>query len=322
MRKLISILGLSLLLINISAQSTKKDSTKTNKEDKNLRFSILGGPGYTPDFGVLIGGSALFTFRTDPSNIELKRSVVPVAFAITFTGGLNLTSRPQLFYNNDRFRIFGQFSYRNTLDNYSGVGYETNKHRPRGSETTEFRNFGGQFNPIFLFKVKETNLFVGPLIDITYDRMSEISAGILADENYLEQGGDDDGLSFLNSGLGLNVSYDTRDIPANAYSGVLFDLKYTCYAKALGSDQVFSNLTLEYRHFMTLDFLGERKSFGWMVQSKNSFGDVPISRLAFVGSPFDLRGYYMGQYRDNSGHLAMVEYRNMFNSEKENLVGK
>jgi len=322
MRKLISILGLSLLLINILAQSTKEDSTRTNKEDKNLRFSILGGPGYTPDFGVLIGGSALFTFRTDPSNIELKRSVVPVAFAIIFTGGLNLTSRPQLFYNNDRFRIFGQFSYRNTLDNYYGVGYETNKGRPRGSETTEFRNFGGQFNPIFLFKIKETDLFIGPLIDITYDRMSEISAGIMADENYLEQGGDNDGLSFLNSGLGLNVSYDTRDIPANAYSGVLFDLKYTYYAKALGSDLIFSNLSLEYRHFMTLDFLGERKSLGWMIQSKNSFGDVPISRLAFIGSPFDLRGYYMGQYRDNSGHLAMVEYRNMFNSDKENLVGK
>jgi len=42
----------------------------------------------------------------------------------------------------------------------------------------------------------------------------------------------------------------------------------------------------------------------------------------FVGSPFSLRVYYMGQYRDNSGHLAMVEYRNMFNSNKENLVGK
>lgn len=152
----------------------------------------------------------MFTFRTDPTNIELKRSVVPVAFAVTFTGGLNLTSRPQLFYNNDRFLILGQFSYRNTLDNYYGVGYETNKDRPRGSETTEFRNFGGQFNPIFLFKVKETDIFIGPLVDITYDRMSEIATGVLADETFLEQGGYENALSFLNCGLGLNVPYDTR----------------------------------------------------------------------------------------------------------------
>lgn len=59
-----------------------------------------------------------------------------------------------------------------------------------------------------------------------------------------------------------------------------------------------------------------------MIQSKNAFGDVPISRLPFIGSPFDLRGYYRGQYRDNFGHLAMIEYCNMVNSDKDNLVGK
>jgi len=41
--------------------------------------------------------------------------------------------------------------------------------------------------------------------------MSDISDGVLGDETYLEQGGDEEGLSFLNSGLGLNISYDTRE---------------------------------------------------------------------------------------------------------------
>jgi len=59
-----------------------------------------------------------------------------------------------------------------------------------------------------------------------------------------------------------------------------------------------------------------------MIQSKNSFGDVPLTRLPFVGSPFDLRGYYLGQYRDNSAHLAVVEYRSMFISKREDLLGK
>ena len=34
------------------------------------------------------------------------------------------------------------------------------------------------------------------------------------------------------------------------------------------------------------------------------------------GTPFDLRGYYMGQYRDKSSHVALVEYRQMFNTDR------
>ena len=47
---------------------------------------------------------------------------------------------------------------------------------------------------------------------------------------------------------------------------------------------------------------------------KNVFGNnIPLNKYVLSGTPFDLRGYYMGQYRDKSGHVALVEYRQMFN---------
>ena len=55
-----------------------------NNKEKNMRFSILGGPGYTPDYGVLVGGSTLFTFSTHPEDKNLQRSVLPFAFGLTF----------------------------------------------------------------------------------------------------------------------------------------------------------------------------------------------------------------------------------------------
>ena len=42
------------------------------------------------DFGALIGGSALVTFRMNPSDTLQKRSVLPMAVAVMFEGGLNL----------------------------------------------------------------------------------------------------------------------------------------------------------------------------------------------------------------------------------------
>lgn len=317
-----TIIILLLLSFSLKAQETKQDSTKTEKERKNLRFSVLGGPGYTPDFGVLLGGSALLTFSTDTTDKELKRSVVPLGFAYLFNGGFNLISKPQFFFNHDRFRIFGQVIFKNTLDNYYGVGYNTNKDRPRGKETTEFRNYALQVNPIFLFRMKETDFFVGPLLDVTSDYMDEVSNGVAEDKTYITQGGDEDGLYLLNVGVGFDISYDTRDLPANAYSGLLLDFKMTHYAKYFGGDMTYSNISLEYRQFNKLEFIGERKALAWMVQSKNSFGDVPLTRMPFIGSPFDLRGYFLGQYRDKSAHLAVLEYRSMFNSELDNVWGK
>lgn len=52
------------------------------------------------------------TFRMNPSDTTQRRSVVPMAIALMFKGGLNLMTKPQLFFKGDRFRIFGTFSYK------------------------------------------------------------------------------------------------------------------------------------------------------------------------------------------------------------------
>lgn len=76
---------------------SKRELRRQRVAKRNLHYNILGGPSYTPDFGVLVGGSALMTFRMNPSDTTQRRSVVPVAIALMFKGGLNLMTKPQLF---------------------------------------------------------------------------------------------------------------------------------------------------------------------------------------------------------------------------------
>ena len=68
---------------------TKRELRKQKVAKRNLHYNILGGPSYTPDFGAVLGGSALMTFRMNPSDTTQLRSVVPVAIAFLFNGGLN-----------------------------------------------------------------------------------------------------------------------------------------------------------------------------------------------------------------------------------------
>ena len=136
MRKyILSIFTLILILTTVSAQEqtvtatndttpalTKKELRKQRVARRNFHYNILGGPSYTPDFGALIGGSALMTFRMNPSDTTQLRSVLPMSIAYMFKGGVNLMVKPQLFFKGDRFRIFGKFVYKNTEDNFYGIG--------------------------------------------------------------------------------------------------------------------------------------------------------------------------------------------------------
>ncbi len=48
------------------------------------------------------------------------------------------------------------------------------------------------------------------------------------------------------------------------------------------------------------------------LKTKITNGNVPYPDLAFLGSPYDLRGYYLGHYRDRSMILGLAEYRYQF----------
>ena len=291
---------------------SKKELRRQRVAKRNLHYNILGGPSYTPDFGLLIGGSALMTFRMNPSDTTQQRSVVPMAIALMFEGGLNLFTKPQLFFKGDRFRIFGVFAYKNTLENFYGIGYSTNKDYPRGEDTSEYRYSGVQVNPWFLFRLGKSNFFAGPQIDFNYDKITKPAAGMIEQPSYITAGGTDHGYSNLSSGVGFLLTYDTRDVPANAYRGTYLDFRGMMYNKAFGSDNNFYRLEIDYRQYKTL---GKRKVLAWTVQTKNVFGNVPLTKYALSGTPFDLRGYYMGQFRDKSSHVMMAEYRQMINTE-------
>ena len=294
---------------------SKKELRKLKKANRNFHYNILGGPSYSPDFGLLVGGSALMTFSLNPQDTTLKRSVVPIALAFMFDGGINIFSKPQLFFKHDRFRLFGKFSYKNTVENYYDIGYTTNRGYIRSDSTSQYRYSGVQINPWFLFRLGESDFFAGPQIDINYDHFTKPAKGLVENLSYQEAGGTAHGYKNFNSGLGFLLTYDSRDVPANAYKGIYLDFRGMMYHKIFGSEHNFYRLELDYRQYKEV---GKRKVIAWTAQTKNVFGDnIPLTQYSLTGTPFDLRGYYQGQYRDKSSHIVMAEYRQMLNTDQE-----
>ena len=183
----ISISSFAVPSVKSSNDSISSPDSIPHKE-KNLRFSILGGPGYTPDYGFLVGGAALFTFRTNKNDTTLQRSVLPFSFGLTFAKpiGINMMLKPQMFFNGDKWRLFGQYVYKNTNDNYYGIGYSTNKHIDRGEQTKYFSSLI-QINPVFLFRIAKTPFYVGPMVDFIKEHIKDPGSYIVKDPLFIKQ---------------------------------------------------------------------------------------------------------------------------------------
>ena len=132
---------------------------------------------------------------------------------------------------------------------------------------------------------------------------------VCSDPYYLKLVGNvDEPHSATGTGVGVNVTYDSRDVPNDAYRGLLLSAEGMLYTTAFGGNTRYGTLIIDYRQYMQL--CGRKQVLAWNVTSNNVFGnDIPFMRYATIGGVNNFRGYYNYQYRDKSMLTAQIEYR-------------
>ncbi len=123
-------------------------------------------------------------------------------------------------------------------------------------------------------------------------------------------------LNSVTSGLGLLVSYDTRDNKMNASDGIFIDLSTNWAAKSLGSDNTYQ---IYEGAFNLYEEVAPTHVLAYRLYGRLGYGDVPFYDLSMFGSMNDLRGYVGGQYRDKMMLATQLEYRWQFH-ERVGLV--
>lgn len=293
----------------------KKIHRKAIKQEKidqgKLMVMPFAGPAYTPELKFTIAGGVLLSFKTNPKDSLIQRSSAPVTFGGSSTGayffGVKLTS----FWLEDKFRIYADLNYKNMPDNYWGVGYENGFYTPKSDSTTAYKRTWWQIFPKFLWQFKE-NFFVGTLIDFNYTQGREPSPGVAMDTYYIQYNDKP-----FNSGFGLVLQYDSRDIAVNAWKGTFIEFTMAFYGPYLGGDNTYQIYDLDFRKYWQI----KRPGSTIAVQLKGRFGkgSVPYGEMSQPGTPFDLRGYVWGQYRDDAMVFGIGEYRFMFKRRNGDL---
>ncbi|MEG1748327.1 MAG: BamA/TamA family outer membrane protein [Tannerellaceae bacterium] len=281
----------------------RRDSIRATK---NIWWSVLGGPSYTPEASFGVGGAVLASFKMNKRDTLLQRSFLPAGINLSVNGTIVVAGAGTFFFNQNKFRIYASYGYRNEPTHYYGKGYETIEQTVRSDSTTQFHKSYFQLYPRFVWEVRP-HLYVGTLFDINYSKMTEINP-VMAEDPYFQQFKQ----KYLNVGIGGLIQYDTRDDVATPSKGLLLSANFKACGKYLGGDYNYEVIELEYRQFQPV--FRPRSTLAWIVRSQISLGDVPFTELPSFGSPFDLRGYYWGKYRDKSMAYGIVEYRHMFGS--------
>ena len=69
-------------LLTAADTLTSKELRRQRVANRNFHYNILGGPSFSPDFGFLVGGSALMTFRMNPKDIIFQERQVSYLRAV------------------------------------------------------------------------------------------------------------------------------------------------------------------------------------------------------------------------------------------------
>ncbi len=315
-----------LILSFVSAFSLygqEKDSTVTEEDIQSFKISPIAAPGYTPELGFLVAVGGLISFSTQPDNPDLLRSSFPITIAYTSTKAIVANGILTSFWLDDKLRMYGQFWYKDMPDNYWGIGYDAAFSTPKSDSTTAYQRTWWWINPSFLWQIKD-NYFIGLNVDYEYTRGSqkknqtaeEYEKGVASDPNYRKFNDKP-----LNSGLGIILQHDSRDIPVDTRNGWYLNLMASFYTEAFGGDNNYQMYLIDYRQAVQLSELSGLNTFAWQVKGRFTAGDVPYGGMSQLGTPFDLRGYTWGQYRDNNMFFFLAEYRHIF-KKKDGDLGK
>jgi len=271
---------------------------------KNLRITPFIAPAVSPEVGVMLVGGGLISFKLDKKNKIVQRSSVPFSFGYSSNGTANMNIRPSIFFKNDKNRLSGDIWMKDMPDNYWGIGYDAAREPSEPDSTTEYKRNWWQVYLKYSHQFRE-HFFGGILFDYNQTKATDMSTQMMEDENVRQYG------SYIrNWSVGLLFQYDSRDITVNAYEGLFLELSSNFYKSEAFSFPNYQIIVLDYRQYRQIQRPGQ--TLAWQAKMRIGNNEVPWSEMSQLGTPFDLRGYRWGRYRDKDMLFGIVEYRHMF----------
>ncbi len=297
-RKALSAGALVLFIILSSSHLLKaqeQDVSDPPPESSSKKLVVLPLLYYTPETRLAFGAGGVFTFRPEVIKKSTRPTSVWMYVVYTLNKQIQAMVKPEVYSINNIYVLNGTLSFVKFPQKFYGIGSEA----PESAEEL--------YTPqtVLLEISAKRKLFRSLYGGVEYGLETTKILAYEAD-GALGPGDLPGSRGGLVSGVGLSLSWDSRDNILFPRRGQHLQLSAGLYHKALGSNFNFSRIALDLRAYIQA-----AKRHVLAIQAYLSWkgGDPPLNHLSLLGGDSLMRGYYKGRYRDKGILAIQAEYR-------------
>jgi outer membrane protein assembly factor BamA len=259
------------------------------------RWLVLPILGYTPETKIIAGLGGVYYFRPAGSRADVRPSQIWIAVIATQKRQYMLWLLPDLYLKNEAVRINTAFKLENYPQKYFGVGNDT------PDEAEEDYTYRRAYLEVTALRRIRSHLSAGLCYEGEYGKIVKPDPGGSLDRGLVPGSG-----TTTVSGLGLAVSWDSRDNVFSPSRGSYHQAWLSGYHGLLGSEYNFLRLKLDLRRYVSV---AARHVLALQAMIRLTSGTPPFQFMGMIGGDTLMRGYYMGRYRDKNLAVLQAEYR-------------
>ena len=261
--------------------------------EKKFDVSFVLTPSYArePSFG--IGGMTTGLYRLDRTDSILPPSDITLTYNLSVKGFYSLTAVGNNNFKGHRSRLSYQVAFFNKNLDFWGINYDDCSVNPAIVNKQQTAKVYADYR----YKVLK-DFYVAANVDFQYRNASKID-----DFAYLNG----QKKSFITTGIGFSLQYDSRDFIPNPKRGAYLSLRETVYPEIFGNTKrTLLRTTLNANYYQQL-WTGSVLAFDMFGQV--SANNLPWTLREELGGIYRMRGYYTGRYMDNNIVSSQVELR-------------
>jgi outer membrane protein assembly factor BamA len=279
-----------LILHSTISYSQESDTSDTN----GISWFPIPFAFYTPETKLALGVLVITAFKLS-EEMNSRPSSVSASVFYTLNNQYDFYLSPELFLNNDKYFVAAELNYAKIIGKYYGIGNDT--------EEIDNPDFEARNSYIFL-KLQSEILPYLILCGIYELRNADVIDPM--QNPYLLSGNTFGGEGGFTSGLGLIISYDSRNHIFYPDDGGIYELGTIVFSDILGSDFNYNKTIIDLRHYFSI---AGNQVLAWQLLYNFVSGSAPFYDLPLLGGDNIMRGYFEGRFRDNHYFATQVEYR-------------
>ena len=263
--------------------------------DKRVRFSFIGGPGYSTETSLRLGVLGQMSYRIKGADLAAQPSTAALSASVSITGYYRIALTGDNFFRNGKHRLSYRAEFRSLPTKFWGLSFDAALHNPVGRYTSK------RYLVLARYSYALThNTYIGAYADYRYLNTIKPDANAVAALGYSRP-------RASAAGIGINLAYDSRDITTNATKGIYAAVEAIlrpAFTNNIGDNLWQLSATLDYYQplwkggTLAIDIYGEFHSAQtpWLLRSE-------------LGDDNRMRGYYPGRFNGNNLITVQAELR-------------